>query len=343
MQDFYYEIDIPKIELCYEIFTHKKVHNANIIMAIPEGKKVFTWLTKYKDNNVCFMLEMIEGKIKIVKKITTSFTNKLALGTIFYGTLFTYNNSSNFCIEDIYYYLGKPLFISYLSKLELLKDIFNNEISQNALDNHFTVFGLPLFTDDFQIMLDEIPQLPYNISNIKFRFFDNKSSKKIMTMKYFKPRINKENNNLTNNLTNNNLTNNLNKENNNLTNKNNDKNEKSRGSGLEQSKNIRFPNKIFKIMADIDPDIYHLYITKNGIEEYVDIAFIPDYKTSVMMNKLFRNIKENDNLDAIEESDNEEEFENCKEDKYVYLDRSFQMNCEYNYKFKRWVPISVKN
>jgi len=59
------------------------------------------------------------------------------------------------------------------------------------------------------------------------------------------------------------------------------------------------------------------------------------------MNKLFRKIKENDNLDAIEESDNEEEFQNNKEDKYVYLDRSFKMNCEFNNKFKRWMPISL--
>jgi hypothetical protein len=98
---------------------------------------------------------------------------------------------------------------------------------------------------------------------------------------------------------------------------------------------------IFKITADIEPDIYNLFIYKNGTDEYYDIAFIPDYKTSVMMNKLFRNIKENDNLDAIEESDNEEEFEDSREDKYVYLDRSFKMNCEYNNKFKRWVPINL--
>jgi hypothetical protein len=59
------------------------------------------------------------------------------------------------------------------------------------------------------------------------------------------------------------------------------------------------------------------------------------------MNKLFRNIKENDNLDAIEESDDESDFEDVREDKYVYLDRSFNIKCEYNYKFKRWVPICL--
>mgnify|MGYP000500890611 FL=1 len=98
---------------------------------------------------------------------------------------------------------------------------------------------------------------------------------------------------------------------------------------------------VFKIMDDIEPDIYNLFIYKNGVDEYYDMAFIPDFKTSVMMNKLFRNIKENDNLDTIEESDNELDFEDVREDKYVYLDKSFNLICEYNYKFKRWVPISL--
>jgi hypothetical protein len=61
------------------------------------------------------------------------------------------------------------------------------------------------------------------------------------------------------------------------------------------------------------------------------------------MNRLFRNIKENENLDALEESDDEDEFENDRSDKYVYLDRSFKINCKFNYKFKKWMPISVTN
>ena len=59
------------------------------------------------------------------------------------------------------------------------------------------------------------------------------------------------------------------------------------------------------------------------------------------MNKLFRNIKENINLDALEESDDEEEFQNEKLDRFVYLDKSYKMICGYNYKFKKWFPISV--
>ena len=39
------------------------------------------------------------------------------------------------------------------------------------------------------------------------------------------------------------------------------------------------------------------------------------------MNSLFRNIKENRNLDLLEESDDEEEFENTSLDKFVDLDK----------------------
>ena len=61
------------------------------------------------------------------------------------------------------------------------------------------------------------------------------------------------------------------------------------------------------------------------------------------MNRLFRKIKENENLDALEESDEEEEFENDKEDRHVYLEREYSMQCSYHYKFKKWVPIKIVN
>lgn len=99
---------------------------------------------------------------------------------------------------------------------------------------------------------------------------------------------------------------------------------------------------IFKIKPDIQNDIYYLYCLNNdNKEEYYDIALIPNFNTSVMMNKLFRKIKENDNLDALEESDSEEEFENEKEDRFVYLDKSYNMVCLYNNKFKKWYPIKI--
>ena len=70
---------------------------------------------------------------------------------------------------------------------------------------------------------------------------------------------------------------------------------------------------------------------------------IPSYKISVMMNTLFRNIKENYNLDLLEESDSEEEFENIDESKFVDLNKTLIMNCNYMSKFKKWVPMCVTN
>jgi hypothetical protein len=59
-----------------------------------------------------------------------------------------------------------------------------------------------------------------------------------------------------------------------------------------------------------------------------------------MMNSLFRNIKENRCLDALEESDDEEEFENISHDKFI-IDKSrvIKMECEYVPQFKKWLPI----
>ena len=311
----------PKFELSYENITHKKVHNANVILAIPEGKRFFTWFTSYNHENICFSLEIDDNnKIKNIKKLNTSFMDCL-LGTIFYGTMFKYNDISCFSIEDIYYYKGQNyIYTPYSNKLQLLKDIFTNEISQSLLNNRFTVFGMPLIYSDFNLLLTDIQNLPYKISQLKFRFFEKNNSRKIMTINYYNQTKNTEQ---------------IDKK---IVQRDRDTYQK------DTYQNQRDKNKktaIFKIMAGTEPDIYNLFITKNGNEEYYDIAIIPDYKTSVMMNSLFRNIKENINLDFIEESDDETDFEDGREDKYTYLDRSFNIKCEFNYKFKRWIPISL--
>ena len=60
------------------------------------------------------------------------------------------------------------------------------------------------------------------------------------------------------------------------------------------------------------------------------------------MNKLFRNIKENVNLDAIEESDSEDEFQDTNEMKYM-LNTSHNMSCVYFSQFKKWKPVRINN
>ena len=100
---------------------------------------------------------------------------------------------------------------------------------------------------------------------------------------------------------------------------------------------------IFKIKANVSPDIYDTYCYDNQILVHYGVLHIPNYSTSVMMNNLFRDIKENNNLDTLEESDDEDEFENISEDKYVYLEKSYKLRCVYNTRFKRWVPLTIAN
>lgn len=95
---------------------------------------------------------------------------------------------------------------------------------------------------------------------------------------------------------------------------------------------------LFICKPDIQNDIYHLYTLNN---KYVGLAAIPDYKTSIMMNKILRIIKENDDLDALEESDDEEEFENSNIDKFVHINKTCKVICSFNNKLKKWTPIKL--
>ena len=302
--------EFPEFELSYETMVHNKVHDANIMLAIPEGNKYLAWFTVYNNDNVCFLLDPTKKNIQI---ILTSFNDILATssGTIFYGTVFKHSNVSCFCIEDIYYYKGFDCITkSFLEKLQIIKGCLQKDLCRNALTNQFTIFGLPIMNTNFNSLIRDIDLLPYKITKIQHRYFN---TKKISFVKYYKPGSSYKENNT--------------------------------NQHQEQKQNSKSTNQlnkaIFKITPQIQNDIYNLFIYNNGKEEFYDIAFIPNYTTSVMMNKLFRKIKENQNLDALEESDDEEEFENEREDKFVFLDRSFKMNCEYNYKFKKWVPISL--
>lgn len=100
---------------------------------------------------------------------------------------------------------------------------------------------------------------------------------------------------------------------------------------------------IFLVTADLQSDIYHL--TRDVLDPNstytTDVAYIPNYTVSVFMNSLFRNIKENRNLDAIEESDDEDDFYDMRVDKYVDLSKEIRMECVYHKKFRRWIPYKT--
>ena len=95
---------------------------------------------------------------------------------------------------------------------------------------------------------------------------------------------------------------------------------------------------VLLVKPEVNEDLYSLW---SG--SLVGYALIPDIKTSRLLNSIFRYVKENDNLDEIEESDDEDEFENIDEDRFIKTPLGLTMNVSYDYKHKGWVPISLSN
>ena len=87
-------------------------------------------------------------------------------------------------------------------------------------------------------------------------------------------------------------------------------------------------------------DIYELFSHE---KKYIDDAIINTYKQSVMLNSIFRNIKENKNLDLLEESDDDDDFENILHNKYIVQPGYVVMECVYIPRFKKWSPINISD
>jgi hypothetical protein len=320
--------EFPNVKLSYENITHKKVYNSDYIEIIPEGKKCFAWFTNINNNNVCLIMELASNKqISNIKITNTCFSDDLAYGTILYGTSFYHYHNNFFCIEDIFSYKGDNIEReTWNFKLCKIKQLLNNDIKQISYNNSFTVFGLPLIctnNDDFE---NKIKDISYKIDSIQFKLFNKvnnflfmkynsyisvKCEKPVYIQDKPKPAYVED---------------------------------KPKPVFIEEKSKPVYKENVFLIKPDIQNDIYHLYCLNDKLkEEQCGIAHIADYNTSVMMNKLFRIIKENNNLDALEESDDEEEFENVNIDKFVHLNKSHKMICQFNHKFKKWVPVKLAN
>lgn len=91
------------------------------------------------------------------------------------------------------------------------------------------------------------------------------------------------------------------------------------------------------VKADIAYDVYYFYVQNDTL---LDMALIADANTSVKLNELFRFIPENNHLDSIEESDDEEEFLNLQHDRFVDLEKKILFRCSFHKTFKKWIPIN---
>jgi hypothetical protein len=325
---------IPDFELSYETIAHNKVSTEyNIAMAIPLGKKAYIWFTFQKNDDVCYLLEINKEK-KISKAICIDnlidFNTKLTMGTLLYGTIITDENNTEkqwFTIEDVYYYKGISMKKTLLDeKLSCLYD-FMKISSNNLIKTNKLIFTLPMIwqfseQDNFTVIPDEINKtIGYQAHHIQYRSFST-----------IRPYLNVL-----------------------LTRKINQTvpiEKKMVKQTTHQFDTIRINmdfkkpqyrySTIFQVTADIQFDIYHLFaFGKNARPVYYNIAYVPNYKSSVFLNNIFRKIRENKNLDYIEESDDEEEFQTIDEDRFVDINKVILMECVFNNKFKRWTPIKI--
>ena len=351
---------LPAFELSYETVSHKKVPPTNsLALAIPRGKKYYAWYTFEMNRDVCYLMELNKDRrISRITKIDTVFHPSLALGTILYGTLLENilantagegaaspptKKHSIFVIEEMYYYKGISLKQhTFSEKFNYIHDLLNSQISKSFCEtessstdlSHTVVYSLPIMwiLDETIHTVESIPSdlattVGYHVHHIQYRNpysispYLNVIVKKIGTAAAAPsstPSV------------------------------------PSHPGGSEMTHvmvehtfdyskpHYKYPC-VFQVMADIQFDIYHLYAhdEKTQSTVYVQSACIPNYKTSVFMNGLFRRIRENVHLDYIEESDDEADFENTAFDKHVNLSKKLMMECVFHAKFKKWTPTRV--
>lgn len=96
--------------------------------------------------------------------------------------------------------------------------------------------------------------------------------------------------------------------------------------------------RVFRVSCTPTADLYDLH---ESVPPYSFIGhpFISDYSTSKYMNKLFHNIRENENLDLIEESDDEDDFENISHDRWIANSGFIEMEFSLHTRFNKWIPV----
>jgi len=367
---------MPYFELSYEKISHRKVFTNDfsqvlslslqpstqptqlqpfVEIHIPFGKKYLLWFSYLRTRNeksnqtACYLLEIDCHQqicnIEIVKSFL--FPPHFSKGTLLSGCI--PNKTNDFIIEDVFYYNGvcmKDLYLGqklgvyerilcemkeYLDYHETL-DQFSTVSSKNQFANKYTFF-LP-FMKQFQYLQRDTAagdilekQMSHDIHHVDIVHLTNPflyfklCSYQCPHCKTFPVSSVKQ---------------------------------KQSHSETNVKKNIG-NRKIFMVCADIQFDIYHLYSPKTELRinepiptcptkeecRYYDVANVPTIKTSVFLNSIFRTIRENDNIDYIEESDDEDNFEDTKQDKYVDLEKFVAMECEYSQSFKKWIPVKV--
>lgn len=342
------------IEIYYETSVHKKFLT-DMYAVIPKGRKCVMWFT----HNQCWLFQIAKrvynpGSVPRpelvqyddVRTIRMPCANEAwyaGQGTVLYGTCISEKRADvqrRFSVENVYFLCGEKQ--PNNGTLGRFAALFNEDTTQQAHRFQFQLWMPIMHTNFNDAVRDAAAVTTYDVFCIQHRFLHRASSEfKNLPMHLV---LNNNNNNVsvapisTAPISTASISTALKAP----------FFPKQANLGLIPKPMQPNPNpnpnpmqtRTFVIRADAQNDIYYVLRSRDEpITANTMIAHIPNYKTSVMMNALFRNIKENRNLDALEESDDEDEALIP----LVDLNKCMPMSCAFNHRFKRWQPVRLQH
>ena len=336
----------------------KSVNNIKYLIFNPIGRKALIMFTYFEDKFLCIL--HILGTSNYYN-ISNKFDKELVYNEcLIFGYYFIKNNKYIFSFDKILNYnnFNNIKTDDHLtSNLEIKMQHFLYILNKISLDNLF-LFSIPVIVNSDKLKLlftmNNQTTNKYNINHIKnlyniYSISIYNNYKKIDNCNF--DNLHKIVNNLdnivsdsilknTNNINNINNYNNNNNNSNSLNNRTNFISNNNKYNNNNNNKKSNIINEAFlNIKAGANQDEY--FILNNN--EYYSNLLINSYNLSKLMNSYFRNIKENINLDSLEESDDEDEFNDETLNKYVDLEKNIIFKCYYNKKFKKWTPIDCNN
>jgi hypothetical protein len=310
----------PAFELSYETFAHKKVPpNYNICLSIPTGKKQLIWFTFDNVEDIAILIDINKTHqiVKTTRINVPAITTETYYGTLLYGTMVQLDDINVFVIEDLCHYRGRNVkYLLFGEKLTYLQKLFVKDLPEQSLSDDRIILALPYMRVSTDVDLDSLPfyesmtkPAKYVTHHIQFRSSSTVAPYLYHIFKKPQPIV-----------------------------------EPSTTVLIPRTDmNPRLPayskNAVFRVVADIRDDVYHMFAYSGNNSVYVNVAYIGTREQSKYMNSLFRKIKENINIDYGEESDDEETFQDMRVDKYVDLACEHMVECAFNRKFRMWEPI----
>lgn len=350
---------VQGMKFSYEINGYKKV-SGDYFYIIPRGRKHVVWFTIYKTKPTAIFYELDPRDHTKIKFISIREPHPRCfrvnpelcegeIGTVCYGTLFLRKSHQFFSIENIHVYKGRNVdTMSVRDKSALIAEMFSDGLGEDggsgcgggggggeSGDPITRVwFGVPVkratYSDALRAASIEVTYPVYAIQGRFEKQTDNKyfqnsqnhitpatpTSAAASVSVSVQPLMMQQLQQL----------------------------QRPPQPQQPQQPQQRQGQRIFIACAESQPDLYVLRCPESGQTE-PEYAHIGDYKTSVFMNSIFRNVRENVRLDAAEESEDESEFQHTSEMisedsvKGFVIKKEVRVLCAFNYRFKRWIPL----